>query len=71
MKITTGGAFTRSGQDLRVVVSKENGLTLKSTTGQRITSSTTATASIVIKKVRQNDSLTLVDVDVIGAESNS
>ena len=65
MKITSGGTSNRSGQDPRVVVSKENGLTLKSAT------STTATASIVIQKVRQNDSLALVDVDLTGAESNS
>lgn len=71
VKITTGGTSNRSGQDLRVAVSKENGLTLKSTAGQGGISSTTATASIVIKKVRQTDSLTLVDVDLIGAESNS
>lgn len=65
MKITTGGTSNRSGQDQRVVVSKENGLTLKSTAFK------TATAPIVIKKVRQNDSLALVDVDLTGAEPNS
>jgi len=69
--VTTGGTSNRSGQEPRVIVSKENGLTLKSTTGQDGTSSMTATAPIVIKKVRQNDSLALVDVDLTGAESNS
>ena len=64
VKITTGGTSNRSGQDPRVVVSNENGLTLKSTT------SMIATARIVIQKVRQNDSLALVDVDLTGAESN-
>ena len=65
VKMTTGGTSNRSGLDPRVVVSKESGLTLKST------ASTTATAPIVIKKVRQNDSLALVDVDLTGAESYS
>ena len=70
-KITINGTSNRSGEDPRVLVSKENGLTLKSTTGQGETSSKTATAPIVIKKLRQTDSLALVDVDLTGAESNS
>ena len=71
MKITTGGSSNKSGQDPRVIVSNENDLTLKSTAGQGRTSSTTATAPIVMKKVVHNDSLALVDVDLTGAEPNS
>jgi len=71
MKITISGMSNRSGRDPRVTVSKGNGLTLKSTIGQGGTSSMIATAPIVIKKARQNDSLALVDVDLTGAESNS
>jgi len=71
MKITIGGTSNRPGQDSRVIVSRANSQTLKSTTGQGGTASTTATTSVVVKKVRQNDSLALVDVDLTGAESNS
>jgi len=59
---TAAKAYTQPGNERHY---------LKSTTGQDGTSSMTATAPIVIKKVRQNDSLALVDVDLTGAESNS
>ena len=52
----------------RIVVSEENGLTLKSTANQDRTFPI-ATAPIVINKLARDDSLVLVDVELTGAES--
>jgi hypothetical protein len=68
-RISTDGRGQRS-RERALVVSEENGLTLRSTTIQgRVF--TTPTAPIVIKRVMRNDSLMLSDVKVTGAESRS
>jgi len=68
MEIPSGGRSKRPGEERRIVVSEENGLTFKSMasigTDQGRTFPT-ATATIVI------ESLTLVDVKLMGAESES
>jgi len=53
-----------------MVVSEENGLTLKSTASQNRTFPI-STAPIVITKLTQNDSLILVDVKLTGVDSTS
>jgi len=57
-------------EERRMVVSEENGLTLKSTASQNRTFPI-STAAIVITKLTQNDSLILVDVKLTGVDSTS
>lgn len=74
MESPTGGGFERPGEERRLLVSEENGLTFKSTasigTDQGRTFPT-ATATIVIERVARDESFTLIDVKLMGAESES
>jgi hypothetical protein len=74
MKIPTSASSKRSGEERRIAVSGENGLTFKSTANIRADQErtfTTVTATIVIERVVRHDSLTLVDVKLTGAELES
>jgi hypothetical protein len=69
MKIPSDGRPERS--ERRMIVSEEKGLTFKSTAVGQGGTFATATAPIVIERVARQDSLTLIDVKLSGAESES
>jgi hypothetical protein len=74
METPTGGGSQRTGEEWHIVVSEENGLTFKSTASIGTDQGRifpTATATIVIERVNTPDSFTLIDVKLMGAESES
>jgi hypothetical protein len=74
METPTGGGSQRTGKEWHIVVSEENGLTFKSTASIGTDQGRifpTATATIVIERVNTPDSFTLIDVKLMGAESES
>jgi hypothetical protein len=73
-KNPTGGSSARCGDKRYFVVSRENGLTFKSTSGIGTVQGNgkiprTSTIPVVIEKVEGNRSLALVDVCLTGAGS--
>ena len=69
MKIPSDGRPERS--ERRMIISEEKGLTFKSTAVGQGGTFATATVPIVIERVARQDSLTLIDVKLSGAESES